>query len=152
MEEKKLNLKKGDFLVSQPFMMDGNFRRTVIFLTEYNEEGALGFILNRPLEYNADELMAEFPEFDDAAYFGGPVATNTIHYVHRVGHLLDDSIEVKDGIFWGGNYDKLKVLIDNKMILPGDIKFYVGYSGWSPGQLEDELVHGSWIVVPSDVN
>lgn len=147
-----VKLNKGDLLVSQPFMMDGNFRRTVIYLAEYNDEGALGFILNRPLDYRADELIADFPEFEDAAYFGGPVSTNTIHYIHKAGDLLDDSVEVNSGIYWGGNYEKLKVLIENKLILPGDIKFYVGYSGWTAGQLEDELVHGSWIVAPSDAN
>jgi putative transcriptional regulator len=152
--EKKLEIrvKKGDLLVSQPFMMDGNFRRTVVFLAEYNKDGALGFILNRPLEYKVEELVLDFPDFKDNAYFGGPVATNTIHYIHRVGQILDESIEIDNGIFWGGNFDKLKSLIANNLVSPNDIKFYVGYSGWSPGQLEDELIHGSWIIAPVDSN
>ncbi len=152
--EKNLDItvKKGDLLVSQPFMMDGNFRRTVVFLAEYNKEGALGFILNRPLEYKVEDLVIDFPDFDDNAYFGGPVATNTIHYVHRVGQILDESIEIDNGIFWGGNFDKLKSLIANNLVSVNDIKFYVGYSGWSPGQLEDELIHGSWIIAPVDSN
>jgi len=145
-------LKKGDLLVSQPFMIDGNFRRTVVFLTEYNEDGALGFILNRPINYKVDELMPDFPDFDAVGYFGGPVATNTIHFIHKVGELVEDSIEIKDGIYWGGNFDKLKFLIENKIVTKDDIRFYVGYSGWSPGQLEDELIHGSWIIAPSDPN
>lgn len=152
MEKKDYKLEKGCFLISQPFMVEGNFRRTVIYLAEYNKDGALGFIINRPLDYNADELMADFPEFKDSAYFGGPVATNTIQYVHKSGDILDESIEIKEGIYWGGNFEKLKFLIEEKLITPSSLKFYVGYSGWSSGQLEDELKHGSWIVAPSDAN
>jgi len=152
MQKDNLKLEKGKFLVSQPFMADGNFRRTVIYLAEYNNLGALGFIINRPLDYKADELMADFPKFEDSAYFGGPVATNTIQYVHRKGELLDDSIEIKDGIYWGGDFEKLKFFIKEKLITPKDLKFYVGYTGWSAGQLEDEIIHGSWIIAPADVN
>ena len=128
------DLKKGDLLVSQPFMIDGNFRRTVVYLTEYNRKGALGFILNRPLDYKVEDLVLEFPEFNDHAYFGGPVATNTIHYIHKAGHILDESVEINEGIFWGGDFEKLKSLIANKLITEKDIRFYVGYSGWSAGQ------------------
>ena len=152
MQNKDLKLAKGNFLVSQPFMDDGNFRRTVIYLAEYNDLGALGFIINRPMEYKAEELMPDFPIFDDSAYFGGPVATNTIQYVHRKGDILEDSIEIKDGIYWGGDFEKLKFLIEEKLITPKDLKFYVGYTGWSAGQLEDELTHGSWIIAPADIN
>lgn len=150
--EQVVNIKKGDMLVSQPFMLDGNFKRSVVLLAEYNHEGALGFILNRPINFKVDELLGEFPDFDNYAFFGGPVATNTIHYVHRSGNILDGSIEITDNIYWGGDYEKLKSLISNGLITGKDIRFFVGYSGWSPGQLEDELVNGSWIVSPSDPN
>jgi putative transcriptional regulator len=152
MESKQIELKKGDLLVSQPFMIDGNFRRTVIYMVEYNEEGALGFILNRPVEYMVDELIQDFPDFKSPAFFGGPVSTNTIHYIHKLGHMLEDSVEIADGIFWGGDFNKLKTLITQNLVSDKDIKFYVGYSGWSPGQLEDELIHGSWIIAPGDSN
>ncbi|MEZ4907218.1 MAG: YqgE/AlgH family protein [Saprospiraceae bacterium] len=152
MEGAGKSLSKGDFLVSQPFMYDGNFRRTVVFMTEYNSEGALGFILNRPLNYKVEDLLMEFPSFDQYAHFGGPVSTNTIHYIHRVGDLLEGSVEICKGIYWGGDFDKLKVLVSSELITSKDIRFYVGYSGWSPGQLEDELTLGSWIVAPSDPN
>ncbi len=152
MKKKEYKLEKGKFLVSQPFMLDGNFRRTVIYLAEYNEQGALGFIINRPMDYKAEELMVDFPSFNASAYFGGPVATNTIQYIHKKGELLEDSIEIKDGVFWGGDFDKLKLMIDEKLITPHDLKFYVGYTGWSSGQLEDEITHGSWIIAPADIN
>ena len=149
---KDIKVEKGDLLVSQPFMIDGNFRRSVVYLAEYNKEGALGFILNRPLDYKVEDLMVDFPDYKDLAHFGGPVATNTIHYIHRIGNLLEESVEISNGIFWGGNFNKLKSLIANKLITDKDIKFYVGYSGWSAGQLEDELINGSWIIAPIDSN
>lgn len=152
MKEQKVKLKKGNVLVSQPFMVEGSFRRSVIYLAEYNKEGALGFIINRQLDSKVDELLGGFPEFDDFAYFGGPVATDTLHYIHKIGNLLEDSVEIKDGVFWGGDFEKLKILISTELVSPSDIKFYVGYTGWSPGQLEDELVHGSWIVANGDPN
>ncbi|HHH53126.1 MAG TPA: YqgE/AlgH family protein, partial [Bacteroidetes bacterium] len=111
MNIKDTKIKKGDLLVSQPFMVDGNFRRSVVLLVEYNEEGALGFILNRPIDFSVDELMPDFPDFNAQGYFGGPVATNTIHFVHKVGELLENSVEVYDGIYWGGDFEKLKFLI-----------------------------------------
>ncbi len=153
MKKEIAKVKKGDLLVSQPFMLDGNFRRSVIFLTEYNEQGALGFILNRKLVYKVGELLDDdFPEFDANIYYGGPVQTNTVHYIHSKGDILEDSQEVVNGVFWGGDYNKLKLLISNGLISTDDIRFYVGYSGWSEGQLDDELIHGSWIVAPSDKN
>ncbi len=152
MKKEAIKLKKGDLLVSQPFMSDGNFRYSVVFMVEYNDEGALGFILNKKTDYKIGDLLDDFPDFDASVYFGGPVATNTIHYIHSKGDILEGSFEVVKGIFWGGDFDKLKLLISNGVISNDDIQFYVGYSGWSPGQLEDELVHGTWIIAPSDKN
>jgi putative transcriptional regulator len=149
---KDFEIKKGDLLLSQPFMLDGNFRRSVVFLTEFNDEGAVGFIINRPMELKVEDLIPDFPSFNGITYFGGPVSTDTIHYVHRVGQLLEDSMEVADGIFWGGNYEQLKVLIEQKVITENDIRFFVGYSGWTAGQLEGELELGSWLKGEMDKN
>lgn len=146
------DFKKGDLLLSQPFMLDGNFRRTVIFLTEFNEEGAVGFIMNRPLGMKVEELIPEFPDFEGEAFFGGPVSTDTIHYVHRVGHLLEESMLIHDDLYWGGNYEQLKTLIGQKIISKEDIRFFVGYSGWTAGQLEGELELGSWLKGEMDAN
>ena len=92
-----------------------------------------------------DELVADFPKFEAEVYYGGPVATDTIHFIHNLGDLIEDSIEVERGVYWGGNYEKLKFLIDSKLVLPNNIRFFVGYSGWSAGQLKDEMTGGSWV-------
>jgi len=140
-------------LIAQPFMHDVPFRRSVILLCDYTrEDGAIGFILNKPLNMQIDRLVADFPDMDSTAFYGGPVATNTIHYLHNYGDLLEGSTEVFKGVFWGGDFDKLKFLIDTKMISPDRIRFYVGYSGWSENQLEEELTNGSWVLDCADPN
>lgn len=144
--------RKGDILLSQPFMSDGYFNRTAILLTEHNDEGAIGFVINRPVEIVVDEIIPDFPDFNGIAYMGGPVSTDTLHYVHRVGELLDESIEIANGIYWGGNFEQLKALIRQGIITTEDIRFYIGYSGWSTGQLEGEWEMGSWLRADFDMN
>jgi len=146
-------LDKGTILIAEPFMMDPNFKRSVLLLCDYStDEGSVGFVLNKPIDMSLNELIADFPAFDTKVNFGGPVATDTIHYIHTLGELIDDSIKVGEGIYWGGSFEKVKFLIRSEMIQPKDIRFFIGYSGWSAGQLEDELEIGSWVIHESDPN
>lgn len=145
-------IKTGNVLLAEPFMLDPNFKRSAVILCEHGEEGSVGFIMNKPLNMRVDELIEDFPEFDSEVFFGGPVQTDTIHYIHNVGDLLEDSVKVAEGVYWGGNFEKLKFLITSKLIKPAEIRFFVGYSGWSEGQLMDEMTYGSWIVANMDAN
>ncbi len=145
-------IKNGKVLLAEPFMLDPNFKRSAVLLCEHNEEGSLGFIMNKPLNMQIDELIEDFPEFEAEVFFGGPVQTDTIHYVHNVGDLLEESVPVVDGVYWGGDFEKLKFLIDSQLILPHNIRFFVGYSGWSEGQLMDEMTYGSWVLADMDPN
>jgi putative transcriptional regulator len=143
---------RGKILLAEPFMLDPNFKRTAVLLCDHDEEGSLGFVMNKPLNVRVDELIEAFPEFVSEVYLGGPVQTDTIHYVHNVGDLLEGSVKVVDGVYWGGDFDKLKFLITQQLILPHNIRFFVGYSGWSEGQLTDEMLYGSWVVADMDAN
>ena len=145
-------LQNGTILLAEPFMLDPNFRRAAVLVVENNPEGSIGFIMNRTVDMRIDELVADFPEFDAPVYFGGPVGTDTVHYLHRLGNLIEDSDEVVKGIYWGGNYKQLKALIREGMVQPADIRFFVGYSGWSEQQLEEELQIGSWVTAPMFAN
>ena len=145
-------LSTGTVLVAEPFMLDSNFRRSAVLLCEHGEDGSLGFILNKRLDMRVDELISDFPKFEAKVFYGGPVETDTIHYLHNVGELLDDSQKIADGIWWGGSFEKLKFLISSHLISPTNIRFYVGYSGWSEGQLADEMVWGSWITADAHPN
>jgi putative transcriptional regulator len=150
---KHQSVQGGNLLVAEPFMMDPNFRRSVVLLTEHNtEDGSVGFILNKQLNVKVNDLVADMPEIESPVFFGGPVATDSIHFVHNVGELLDESVEVIRGVHWGGDFDKLKFLIHSKLILAHNIRFFVGYSGWSPGQLSEELEYKSWVVTEMHAN
>ncbi len=143
----------GSILIAEPFMVDPNFKRSVVAVCDYTEEeGTVGFVLNKPLGLQVNELITDFPSFEADVYFGGPVQTDSIHYVHNVGDLLEKSTKVVDGVWWGGDFEKLKFLIRSDMVQPHNIRFFVGYSGWSPGQLEEEMISGSWVVSDLDAN
>jgi len=142
----------GQILLSEPFMTDPNFKRSAVVLCEHTEEGSLGFVLNKKIDMQINDLMADFPEFDCPIYFGGPVATDTIHFMHNVGDLLEGSQRVSEGVWWGGEFEKLKFLVTSELIKPDNIRFFVGYSGWSGGQLKEELETGSWVIADLDAN
>jgi putative transcriptional regulator len=146
-------IKAGDLLLSDPYMMDHTFKRSVILLCEHEPElGSIGFVLNRPLKAKMSELIDNFPEYNGTVYFGGPVAADTLHYIHTKGDILDESVYVGEGIYWGGDFQKLIFLMNSKLILEDEIMFFVGYSGWSEGQLDQEMKDKSWIVGKLDFN
>jgi len=141
--------KKGRILISEPFMYDPNFKRSVVLLTEHNEEGTVGFILNKHTELKLNEVLEDFPEFDAPVYMGGPVRTDTLHFVHRVGEL-EGATEVIEDVYWDGNFEALRVMVDTKQVGAEEFRFFVGYSGWMPGQLDGELKEKSWILADVD--
>jgi len=136
----------GKILVSEPFLLDSYFKRAVILLGEHSEEGTVGFILNKPTDLNLNDALEDFPPFDVPLYFGGPVQTDTIHFLTTFGNRLEGSKEILPGIYWGGNLEALKVLIETKQVKPADIRFFAGYSGWMPKQLRDELKGHTWLI------
>lgn len=141
----KLKPDKGRLLISEPYLPDPNFERTIILLCENNEEGSFGFVLNKPSLANVSEVMDGIKNYNSPAMVGGPVQQDTLHYLHRFP-TLEESVEILEGVFWGGNFEKLLFLLDTKQMAHKDIKFFLGYSGWTPGQLEEELAQDSWIV------
>ena len=80
----KLQPESGRFLISEPFLADPNFKRTVILLTEHGEEGSVGFVLNRPTKLTINNVLEDFPDFDAPLHVGGPVQQDTLHFIHRV--------------------------------------------------------------------
>ncbi|MGA1582725.1 MAG: YqgE/AlgH family protein [Saprospiraceae bacterium] len=145
-------IQKGKVLLAEPFMADPNFKRAVVLLCEHEQNGSLGFILNKSLDMPVCDLIADFPEFEGEAYYGGPVQTDTIHYIHNVGDLLEGSQMISQGVYWGGDFEKLKFLIRTRLVDVTNIRFFVGYSGWTPGQLAEEMEFKSWILADMDAN
>jgi putative transcriptional regulator len=139
----------GKLLISEPFLMDPNFRRSVVLITEHQEEGTVGFILNQKSALLLSDVIPEFENADFPVYIGGPVGTDTVHFLHRCYDKLNDGEEIGKGVYWGGNFEALKILITGKIIDPSEIKFFIGYSGWGTEQLKEELKENTWIVSDS---
>jgi putative transcriptional regulator len=148
----QINLSAGQLLLSEPFMEDPNFKRSVVVLCEHKEEGTLGFIINKCLNMNLAEAIPDLKEFEAPLYFGGPVETDTLHFIHTLGEDLEGSLQIAPGLWWGGNFEVLSILIKAQQIKPEQVRFYLGYSGWSPGQLAEELDTNSWIPHPGSKN
>ncbi|MCC5928842.1 MAG: YqgE/AlgH family protein [Cyclobacteriaceae bacterium] len=137
---------KGDLLISEPYLPDDNFSRTVILLAEHNEEGSLGFVLNKPSGVKLSEVLPDLENVDAPLFYGGPVQRDTLHFIHCCEDYLTDSVEIAKGIFWGGDFHELIHRIKNNLVSESDFKFFIGYSGWAAGQLKNELKVNSWIV------
>jgi len=145
---KSNNLKpvKGRVLISEPFMGDYYFGRSVILIAEHNEEGSFGVIVNKRIATGLNKVLKGFPDFNAPVFLGGPVETNNLFYIHTLGDQIEGAVEILDGLYWGGDIEALKELILIKKAEPRDIRFFVGYSGWSPNQLDEELKKNSWVV------
>ncbi len=137
----------GVLLIADPFLKDPNFMRTVVFLTEHREDGTIGFVLNRQYENTLDELLPEIEGHKLPVYYGGPVQMNTIHFLHRYPDEVPGGIEIMKGIYWGGDFDKVIELINSGKLNTERIRFYIGYSGWSTGQLDVEMGEKTWLTV-----
>jgi putative transcriptional regulator len=141
-----LKPKPGRILISEPFLFDYYFKRSVVLLAEHNNDGSFGVIINKPLVVRFNEVVKDFPEFDARVYLGGPVKTDNLFYIHTLGDAIADSLPILDGIFWGGDLERVKELISLGMLNKDNIRFFIGYSGWMPKQLESELKRDSWLV------
>jgi len=137
---------KGRLLISEPFLPDTFFNRTLVYLTEHNEKGSVGFIINKSINIKVSDALEGFPGWNEKLTMGGPVAPDTLHYLHTLGNIIPDSVWVADDIYWGGNIEVVKELINSGKAGSGDIRFFLGYSGWGEGQLERELQENSWII------
>ena len=126
--------------------------RTVVFLTEHTEEGSVGFVINRRYENTLDELIPEIDGHKLPVYYGGPVQMNTIHFLHKYPEEIPGGLEVMPGVFWGGDFDSVVNLINTEKLDIGKIRFYIGYSGWSAGQLETERKEKTWLTVEASRN
>lgn len=141
---------KGKLLIAEPSILnDSSFNRTIILITEHTKNNAVGFILNRPLAYTINDLLPDiFCDF--TIYQGGPVEQDNLYFIHKVGNLIPESIEIGNGIFWGGNFEALKYALNNELLTEKDIRFFLGYSGWGKNQLEREIQSKSWFVSEND--
>jgi putative transcriptional regulator len=139
-------LQKGHLLIAEPSILgDLSFNRSVILLADHTKEGSIGFILNKPLKYTLRDLL---PEINSKfkIYNGGPVEQDNLYFIHNVPQLIPNSIEISNGIYWGGDFELTKELINTGILKKKNIRFFLGYTGWDAEQLESEMESNSWIL------
>jgi putative transcriptional regulator len=137
----------GKILVSEPLLQDNYFSRSVILLIEHNEdEGSVGVILNKPMQLKFNEIITDAPILNSEMYLGGPVSTGNVYFLHTLGNQIENTIEVLPGLFWGGDIEQVNELIKLGVLQSSNIRFYIGYSGWEPLQLQEELKKNSWAI------
>lgn len=115
-------------------------------MTECNADGAIGFILNQLSNLKVKDVIPDLAGADFPLFIGGPVEVDTVHFIHRCYDRLNSGEQVVDDIYWGGDFETLKILIDNDSISADEVKFFIGYSGWSATQLVEEIKENTWIV------
>ena len=145
-ETNHVDPKQGNILIAEPFLSGSYFNRSIIILASCNEKGAIGFILNKRVDYPVEDLLVDFPDFDADIHIGGPVGTDSVYFIHTLGDVIPGSISIKGNLYWGGDFDTLKLQITLGLVSRQQVRFFLGYSGWDAGQLEEEIKENSWLV------
>lgn len=139
-------VKAGTLLISEPFLVDYYFKRAVILLPEHNDKGSMGFVINKPLDIRVNEVVPDMPAFDAPLYSGGPVQNDMLYFIHTLGLVVPNAQKITKGLYWGGDFERLKELIEEGIAKPENVRFLAGYSGWEKGQLNSEIEHHSWLI------
>lgn len=149
-------LRPGSLLISQPFLGDPNFERTVVLLCRHDDEdGTFGLVLNRPTALRLGDVL-ELPEPADTGLLGqapllmgGPVQPDTLHFLHQCP-TIPGALDLGHDVYWGGDFGVLLERLLGGELAPETVRFYAGYSGWTIGQLAAEVNENVWIVHPND--
>jgi putative transcriptional regulator len=144
--KQKIPVGPGKILISEPLLMDGIFSRSVVLLVEHNDEGSLGYVLNKNSNFTIQQLLPDFKGFYTPVFIGGPVATNTLHFIYTHDKPLSNSKNIFSNVYWGGDINELLQMLKKGEIAEKDIRFFIGYSGWGKNQLQNEIKANYWVV------
>jgi len=142
------------FLIAMPALEDENFNHSVTLLCEHSDQGALGLIINRPLQLKLTEMLDQMDlprgalDQDSSIYWGGPVAPERGFVIHEGAGAWDSTMAVGGNLYITTSRDILKAIGEGR----GPKNYFValGYAGWSAGQLENEILSNSWLNTPVD--
>lgn len=150
---KSSRLRKGQVLIAEPFMGDENFERSVVLLCDHHQQGSFGLNLTQGTNLTLDDVLEDeiYPQVP--IRLGGPVEKNTLHYVHRRPDLIPQAQAIQHGLYWSGDFEEIKRLLNTGLLSPTDIHFFIGYAGWGAGQLDAELRRNAWVATtaPTDL-
>ena len=145
---------KGTFLVASPRLLDPNFAKTVVLLTRYGPDGAMGIVVNRASSVAIGHVVPELSGLarsNEKIYVGGPVGRNGLYLLVQTKEKPKISQHVFDDVYLSGSHDVLKGVIGDDES-DSSFRVYVGHAGWGPGQLDAELARGDWLVRPADTD
>jgi putative transcriptional regulator len=137
---------KGSLLISEPTLKDSYFNRSVVLIVEHNNDGTVGFILNKQIDVDLNGLVSDFEEIEASVFFGGPVNKDNLFFIHSFGKEIEGALPITKKLFWGGDFTMLKDILRKDKSNIDKVRFFIGYSGWDPGQLQMELDQNSWVV------
>lgn len=139
-------IQRGDILIGKPSILgDITFNKAVILIADFNDEGIVGFMINKPLNEDLQNLIPEVQK-DIKVFDGGPVERDKLFFIHTVPEIISGGIKITDQIYWGGEHEEVIRLVNQNSIDDTQIKFFLGYSGWSSEQLQDEINDEVWIL------
>jgi putative transcriptional regulator len=138
---------QGQLLIAHPLLNDGFFNRSVIYLTNDSDEGAVGFNLTFRTQFLLRDVRPGVKRGNFPIYEGGPVAKNQLFFLHTLGHDLTDAVKVSHNIFVGGDFNELLHLIEHGKVKTNQVRFFAGYCGWGEYQLAGELRNKHWLVL-----
>ena len=137
---------RGKILISEPFLRDATFGRSVILLVDHTDEGSMGLVINKQLPLLLNDIIMEFKYLDEIPlYKGGPIATDTLFYLHTLSDI-PGSISISKGLYLNGDFDEIKKYILQWNKISECIRFFLGYSGWDSEQLSNEIRENTWLV------
>ena len=145
----KREVRTGSLLVAEPFLEEICFKRSVITIVDHSpESGTMGVVINNLSKFELGELLPELNrDVHLPVYCGGPLSLNRIYFLHTLGdRLVPGAVQCGRDLWCGGDFDLVIAYINDGVIIDGIVKFFIGYSGWSPGQLESEIDRGTWAV------
>jgi putative transcriptional regulator len=145
-----MNIKPGTILLSTPALQDENFYKVVIVIAEYNAKGAMGFIVNKSFARVLNELVEFSQSKPYTLYVGGPIASESLFFIHALAHTISGGTVIEKKIYLGGDFKQALAYINHTAIPEKNIKLFIGYCGWDDGQLETEVEEGSWLIADTD--
>lgn len=149
-----INIKSGEspavgkLLVAEPFLREKFFNHAVVSIVDYTPgDTVMGVVLNNPSGHVLQDLIPDVTVKNPIpVYTGGPLGEDRLCFLHTLGDIIPDSAPVTPGLWLGGDFDALVAIVNDGYEIDGNIRFFLGYSGWSPGQLEEELNGNVWAV------
>ena len=146
------NIESGTLLISDPFLKDPSFLRSVVLICDHHTEGTTGFIINKKYDKNINDYIGGLEHIHFPIYYGGPVNLDSLHFIHTKPDLIEGGLPIFENVFWGGDFNQALLAMKEGTITPRDLRFFIGYSGWTVGQLDAEIDQKSWILYKANKN